>query len=134
MAGTKLVLLFGGGFCPLWGPSGKSTTIGWGKAVKGPTPSLRIVEPLPDSKMATQTFVRSGLTAIALGRWPSIAIELNTVLATGSNTCTVLAPAQETKARSGVPAKTTSAGASSVLIVATIRIALRSSTLTESET
>src|SRR4029453_84158 len=52
---------------------------------------------------------------------------------TGSNTCTVLAPAQETKARSGVPANTTSAGASSVFSVETIRNESRSSTLTESE-
>ena len=45
----------------------------------------------------------------------------------------MFAPAQETKARSGVPAKTTSAGASSVSRVATIRIPSRSTTLIESE-
>src|SRR5439155_16859671 len=61
------------------------------------------------------------------------AIEPSEARVPGSKTCTVLAPAHEIKARSGVPAKTTSAGASSVSIVATIRIRLKSITLTESE-
>src|SRR5437867_12617029 len=62
-----------------------------------------------------------------------MAIELTGARVAGSNTCTVLAPAQVTKACSGDPAKATSAGASSVLIVATTAREFRSITLTESE-
>src|SRR6266851_4414392 len=51
----------------------------------------------------------------------------------GSSTWTVCGWAQETKARCGVPAKTTSAGSFNVLIVPTTRSVARSTMLTESE-
>src|SRR5438477_13125722 len=56
MAGTKLAPLFGGGFCPVCGPSGKSTTVGCRKEVNGTSAAFRIVDPLPDSKIATYSF------------------------------------------------------------------------------
>src|SRR6266511_3832507 len=52
ITGLKLVPSFGAGFCPPRGPVGKFTTLGWGTAVKGPTPELRMVDRLPDSKIA----------------------------------------------------------------------------------
>src|SRR2546422_240665 len=52
IAGLKFVPWFGGGFCPAWGLAGKFTALGWGFASKGPTTALRMVERLPDSKIA----------------------------------------------------------------------------------
>src|SRR5689334_16160382 len=70
MAGLKFVPLFGGGFSPCEGASGKLMTEGLGKPVETPFPM--IVEALPDSKMPTYTVDLFGLTAIPRGRLPSM--------------------------------------------------------------
>src|SRR5436190_3481038 len=70
IAGTKLVPLFGGGLSPCDGASGK--LIGLGRGNPSETPVPMIVEALPDSNTATYTFDPSGLTSMALGRFPSI--------------------------------------------------------------
>src|SRR5688572_29811570 len=132
-AGVKFVPLLGGGFCPAYGPPANSSTPGGGIVILGPNRGARIVEALPDSKMATYTFRPSGLAAMALGRSPSIVISVISWRVTGSKTCTRFSMAQETYARKGDPAKMTSAGASRVESVATTRWACRSTMLTESE-
>src|SRR4051812_43876150 len=65
IAGTKLVPLFGGGFCPLDGAFGKFT--GFARGNPSDTPVPIVVLAFPDSKIATYTFVPSGLTSIARG-------------------------------------------------------------------
>src|SRR5690349_14907759 len=50
MGGTKLVPLFGGGFCPLEGASEKLTGLARGKPWDTPVPMMVLA--LPDSKMA----------------------------------------------------------------------------------
>ena len=50
--GSKLPPSFGGGLTPPWGPAGSLTTFGGNPPAIVPPPP-RIVEPLPDSKMAT---------------------------------------------------------------------------------
>src|SRR6185503_7545693 len=92
-----------------------------------------MVDPLPDSKIATYTFFPSGLAAIALGRSPSIRIVARTWRVSGLKTCTVFALAQVTNARVGEPAKITSAGPGSVFRVATTRRLEVSTTLTVQE-
>ena len=54
--------------------------------------------------------------------------------ASGSKRSSLSSPETETNARSGTPAKTTSAGSSPVASVATTRIPTRSTMLTVSET
>src|SRR5688572_18984788 len=93
-----------------------------------------MVEALPDSKMATYTFRPSGLVHSALGRSPSIGTVATRWRVSGSKTSTAFSIAHETNARSGSPAKTTSAGASKVGIVASTCSFARSTMLTESET
>ena len=99
------------------------------------SPPPRIVEPLPDSKIATSTRLPSALTAMARGSSPSMSITLGAAARfAGSKTSTSLVCEQDTKARRGVPAKTTSQGSSLVSRVARTWPLVRSTTLIESET
>ena len=98
-------------------------------------PPPRVVEAFPDSKMAAYTRSPLGLTARARGSTASIAIAAGgAARSAGSKTRTWLTCPQETKARCGLPAKTTSAGSSPVASVATTRKVARSTMLTLSET
>src|SRR5215216_4387388 len=78
IAGTKFVPEFGGGFFPAYGPLGSSTGPGWAGVLRPVKRRPTTVVPLPDSKMATYTFEPSGLTAIARGRSPSMAMFVTT--------------------------------------------------------
>ena len=114
---------------------GSETTFGTsGVPLFGSRPPPRIVEPLPDSKMATWTVEPSGLTAMARGSSARRGTSARGAPgASGSKTCTRFGWEQETKARTGLPAKTTSAGSSAVRMVRTTDPDARSTTLMESE-
>src|ERR1051325_5687492 len=77
------------------------------------------VVPFPDSKIATYTFVPSGLTAIARGRSASMAMFATAARVIGSMTNTALVREQEIQAPRGFPANTRSLGPAGVSRVAT---------------
>src|SRR5436190_21457667 len=53
IGGSNKSPLLGGGFCPPYGPDGSPTGPGSGRTPKGVNGGARMVDALPDSKMAT---------------------------------------------------------------------------------
>ncbi len=98
-----------------------------------PPPST-VVE-FPERKTATKTLLPSALAASERGASPSIAIRVGGAeRLAGSKERTASVPEQETHARCGLPAKTTSRGSSSTLSVRTTLPVESRTTLTLSET
>src|SRR5580765_3734365 len=124
IAGTKFVPLLGGGFFPPDGASGKLIGLGRGNPCDTPVPM--IVEALPDSNTATYTVEPSGLTSMALGRFPSMTRFVTTCKVEVLKTWTRFGWPQDTYARAGVPAKTMSDGSFEVTSVFTTRAVSRS--------
>ena len=143
IGGLKPVPALGTGTTPPYGPAGLATSLGM--VVHPPCgeqkppawkvlPGITVVW-LPLSKKAAYTVLPSGLTASARGCSPFSSTSTGALFRLArSKACTLSRSAQLTKAFSGEPANTTSAGSFSVATLRTVAFAVRSTMLISSLT